>query len=194
MKKVLAVVLAVMMLFATVAVGASAVTVNEQWFGGEDPIATQDQVVFYFYFNGGTNKGVLPVYNTTTGNFVETAAGEVSGTYIMLPADDAVQKAGYYITLPQVTPPDGRSFAGWQCMTDRQYYVGGTQWAIPVNAGGTIIEFQAAYDAAEAEEDTLQTILGILIKVFGAIIGIVLYSGNTDQGVAMMEKVLGGIF
>ena len=39
----------------------------------------------------------------------------------------------------------------------------------------------------------MATILGILIKVFGAIIGIVMYQGDTEAGVALMEKVLGGI-
>ena len=42
-------------------------------------------------------------------------------------------------------------------------------------AAGEVIEFYASYIPAEVEEDTFASVLNILIKVFGAIAGIILY-------------------
>ncbi len=189
MKKILSVILAVMMLFGALSIGASAE--DEVWVKGE---TTSKQCVVVFDFNGGTSKVGQNVYNPEIGDFVYT--NNVTGVYTMLPnaADDMIE--GDYIALPSVTPASGWQFIGWYCMKGPDYGVtlsGGTTYFIPKGAAGTVIEFRAAFEPAEVEEDTLTTIMNILIKVFGAIIGILMYGGNTEAGVAMMEKVLGGV-
>ena len=58
---------------------------------------------------------------------------------------------------------------------------------------GEIILLEAQYYNAAADGDTLGNILGILTKVFGAILGILFYGGDTESGVAMMDKIFSGL-
>ena len=115
-------------------------------------------------------------------------------------------KAGSAINLPVVLPANATDiFQGWEIIgygrsdvalkdyKSGTVIAGGTQFELPSNCAGQILTFNARYTAGVAEEDTLGTILGILIKVFGAIIGILMYQGDTEAGAALMEKVLGGI-
>ena len=45
----------------------------------------------------------------------------------------------------------------------------------------------------EPDEDTLGKILGVMTTIFGALLGIIMFKGDTEAGVAMVQKVLGGI-
>lgn len=193
MKKILSVIMAVMMLFGTLAIGASAAatTVTDPYDFIEGNFVNQDQVVLVFNFNGGSSKTAVRVYDTSSKKFVSET---VSGTYIMAPETVNELVVGNQVTLPSVTPPSGSSFVGWYCEDDGiTYTTVPNGYTIPAKAGPSVITFTAWYEPAEAETDVMTTILGILTKVFGAIIGILLYNGDTEAGVALMEKMLGGI-
>lgn len=188
MKKILSVFLAMLMLFGALSIGASAVTAQEY---AESTLVNEDQVVLVFKFNGGKSYNPLPVYNSVTNGF---DSAQVEGDYIMIPYNDSDLIVGTNITLPDVTPASGDKFIGWYCEEDgKTYAVAANGYQIPAYAGKKVITFTAWYKPAEPETDTLATILGILTKVFGAIIGIVLYGGDTEAGVALMNKVLGGL-
>lgn len=192
MKKILSVILAVMMLFGALSMGASAATtVSDPYDFIEGNMVNQDQVVLVFNFNGGSSKTAVRVYDTESKGFVSET---VSGTYIMVPETSNDLVVANSVTLPSVTPPSGSSFTGWYCEEDGVTYTTVPNgYKIPTYAGQKVITFTAWYEPAEAETDVMATVLGILVKVFGAIIGIILYNGNTEQGVALMEKMLGGI-
>ena len=39
----------------------------------------------------------------------------------------------------------------------------------------------------------MQKVMKILFSVFGTIIGLLFYAGDTEAGIALMEKVFGGV-
>ena len=195
MKKALSLFMAVLMMFAAMAVGASAESsVNPSpWHGpeGSGKPATPEQAVLSFDLNGGTMKNAVAVYDLNTGTF--TSQTGVTGTWYMVPANANVMKAGMQVTLPVVTAPKGYQFDGWYCYNDGQPYAANMSYTIPATGAGSVIQFRAAYSPAEIEEDSMTKVLSILTKVFGAIIGILLYAGDTEKGIALVEKMLSGI-
>lgn len=206
MKKVLSVFMAMLMLFAALSVGVSASSAKTDWFGGENPICSRNQVVVALNLNGGTLKNDTLVYNPDTGVLETWAGKDVKGIYYMVPANEDAQLAGTgFVTLPAVTAMDGYQFDGWTCTacnvldSEGNSYVGQTfaansSFKLPAGTGGTVIQFMAAYSPAEIGESTLDKVMGILFKVFGAIIGLLLYQGDTAAGIAAMEKIFGGLF
>ncbi len=199
MKKILSVILAVMMIFGCLSVGASAASKWPDVYHSTG-IVNDDQAILVFHLNGGTLKGEARVYNATTGGW-DTVSGYNQPTYYMLPQTPTAHTVGTIITLPDVVAPAGYAFAGWQYRDAEgllqqpgalaNFYI--QPWIFTGNQYA-MVEFTAVFVPAEAEEDTLATVMSILTKVFGAIIGIVLYGGDTEAGVALMNKVLGGLF
>lgn len=211
MKKVLSVFLAVLMLFGALSVGSfaedgttttapstPAIGYHDWW--GEGGPCTKDQVVIAFKLNGGTLKEDVYVYNEETGKHEIKAGKDVSGTYYMVPLNKDHMFGGDKITLPVVTAPDGKQFNGWECLScvDSSYvgstYAAQAPFTIPEAARGTLIQMVASYTTAEIKEPTLTKVIGILMKVFGTIIGLIAYEGDTKKGIAFMEKVFGGLF
>ncbi|MBR3816029.1 MAG: hypothetical protein IKJ27_04835 [Clostridia bacterium] len=196
MKKILSVILAVMMLFGAVSVSASASKFNDNYH--QNGWANDDQAVLIFdSLNGGTFMNA--VYERDENGVWVTTSGK-TGVYVMLPQTDEAHTAGSVIILPDVMPNSGSAFKGWHYTDAAGNSVtlgGGSTFTIPSTAftGNQygVINFTAVYGPAAPEEDTMATVLNVLIKVFGAIIGILFYGGNTEAGVAMMEKVLGGL-
>ena len=201
MKKILSVMLAVMMLFGALSISASAANVPPTEKLNE-LIKNENAVIIVFRFNGGTSKYVLPVFYSDVlenGGFVDEI---VSGDYYLLPgANGMTLGANTSFNLPSVVPPDGKAFVGWDSSIDSQDFVAGARYDITSDRivvahsslSNGIIYMEAMYEAAEPEEDTMATVLGILMKVFGTIIGILFLDGNGPAGVELMEKVLGGI-
>lgn len=186
MKKVLAVVLAVMMMFSCFAVASSAFEVTSEYTKGN---VTNDQVAILLNFNGGSSRDQLPVYNN--GNFEMQT---VSGSFIWLPESSTDLVKGSSVQLPVVTAPSGQSLTGWRCSLDNKLYAATDYFVIPEDHNSkSYIQFIAEYTTAEAEGDTMATIMGILIKIFGALLGFLLYNGDTEAGVAFMENALAGI-
>lgn len=191
MKKILSVLLATLMLFSVLGVSASA-SVYENYYD-QGIVDRNTQVVLAFDLNGGSLKTGAYVYDTTISNFVYKDGEDITGKYIMLPRTPDTQLVGQFVKLPVLNAPDGWQFNGWYCYLDGNSYAANSDFKIPAGAAGEVIEFYAAYSPAEVEEDTFATVLGILIKVFGAIAGIILYNGDTEQGIALFDKILGAL-
>ena len=194
MKKILSVFLAALMLFSVLGVSASAAGYLEPGFDVyfNQNLADKDtQVVFCFDTNSGTMMNGVYVYDVTNNTFVYTQ--DFSGRYIMLPRSKDTQLVGQHITLPIVAPQTGYMFRGWYCYLDGNEYAGGSSYQIPAGTAGQVIEFRATYTPAPVEDEGPGAVIDILVKVFGAIAGILLYNGDTAQGIALFEKILGAL-
>ncbi len=202
MKKVLAVLLSVMMLFGALSFSSSAVSVSQHF--DSHLVDRNTQVIITFDLAGGTMKNGVWVYNTSKQpkpDF-EWVEGFDDPTYVMLPMDKDSMKPGTPITLPVVTPPAGYQFDGWYCYgiagdyTQGSTYAANSAYYIPLGTAGEVIEFRAAYSPATIEPDTMETVMNILIKVFGTIIGL-LFLGDeanpAEAGMQMMEQLLGSL-
>ena len=210
MKKVLSVFLAVLMLFGALSVSSFAEETTapvvtppmayHDWWGEGGP-CTPEQAVLSFNLNGGSLKAETQVYNEETGKFEWKAGKDVTGTYYMVPQDPNTMKGGMGVVLPEVIAPSGWQFNGWYCEACPcetaqvgQTYAAAALYKLPLNCGGILIQFRASYSPATIEEPTINKVVGILMKVFGTIIGLIAYGGDTKQGIAFMEKVFGGLF
>ena len=58
---------------------------------------------------------------------------------------------------------------------------------------GRVVEFRAVYQEAKMEEDTFAKVFGILIQVFGTLIGLIAYQGNIEKGQDFMKKIFSSI-
>lgn len=198
MKKILSVLLAVMMLFGALSISSSAANyvnnaTDAKAIMAEKTAGTDNyHVVICYNVNGGTMKNAVRVYDKDLNNFTPVEA--VSGYYFRIPENANDLYIGQTITLPTVTAPDGYQFDGWFCANE-SYAANGsfeiTYDKIDSNTG--CIEIKAGYSPSEIEGDTMATVMNILIKVFGAIIGILFYNADTAAGVKLMEQILGGI-
>lgn len=200
MKKVLSVMLAVLMLFGALSIGASAVTQipNDKnvIFGttvGGTTVSEGTHAIVVFDFNGGSSTYDLSVYDTDVAAFVQVS--DFSGKYIMLPGcdTDCFLTAGSSINTPYVEAPDGYKFNGWFCKDAGEYYIAGEEVEIQKDWIGKSITFQASYIPAKAEGDTMKIVLGVLTKVFGTILGILFLDGSSAAGIELVEKLLAGI-
>ena len=196
MKKILSVMLAIMMLFTALSVSASAATPSDYWntqVADGIVVSESTHTILVFDFNGGTSTLTLNVFDSTQNGFVATDG--VGDKYIMLPGctSDTYLTAGSYVTAPHVDAPENMKFNGWYCWSNNEYYIGGERIEIQEDWIGKVVEFQANIIPAKAEGDTLKTILGVLTKVFGTIIGILFLDGNSASGVELVNKLLAGI-
>ncbi len=202
MKKILSVMLAIMMLFGALSISASAEGIYDEMYKIEVPgtnttVGQGGHLILEFNFGAGSSK--LPLYVYENGAFTEVPGEEITGTYYMLPRAYNQLVAGASLELPTVKAPDDKDFRGWYCYADGRYYITGqrietipSEW-FTANNGSRVVKFTAEYESAEPEADTLTTILGILSKVFGAMLGIFFFDGSTAQGVQLVEKLLAGI-
>ncbi len=187
MKKILSVVLAVMMLFGTMSIGASALN-HEGFVVPNDFDASQD-VIIVLRFGSGTCKDYITVYNQQIADYEQVTG---MGGEVVLVGEGIVANRAY--TLPYVTPAEGNNFNGWYSLNDGRSYPAGPQGGFTIpNVPGEVVILEAQYYPSAAEGDTLGTIVAILSKVFGAIIGILFYGGDTEAGVALMEKIFSGL-
>lgn len=196
MKKILSVMLAIMMVLGSLGISVAAVPATTQTvsFGSTIVNTTLDatkHVIVVLDFNGGSSLDGLNVYDTEKGAFVYTY--DVSGRHLMLPGCGYEMVPGARIYLPRVGAPDGLACQGWEIVGTGSVVGHGIDWYIPSGSQGQIIELVARYTTAQAEEDTLGMVLGVLKKVFGTIIGILFLDGNSTAGVELMEKLLGGL-
>lgn len=204
MKKILSVMLAIMMLFGAMSINASAATsydFSSQVAGKYLDSSTQAIVVLHFGATG-SSKTVLSVYDTATAPGAFNWESGVTGSYYYLPgngdAASTAMKAGSLIYLPEVTCTDEtKECTGWQLqrysINGLQKFAEGSYIALPDDCAGKIYEFVAVYGDRVPEEDTMAMVLGVLMKVFGTILGILFLDGNSAAGVELMQNVLGGL-
>lgn len=197
MKKILSVILAVMMLFGAMSVSASAANgyaydETTGLLGGYRAnngfVADTNLLIVLDFGDCSSYAEIQNCVNQTTGETYVAPVG-TTGKVIVV-----ASKNSEFI-LPLITPPADYTTNGWYSTTLEQSFVAGKNGAVKLTEGmqETVIYFVANTYPGAPEEDTMATILGVLTKVFGAIIGILFYGGATDAGVALMEKVLGGL-
>lgn len=206
MKKVLSMLLAALMILSCVSVSAFAA---EDPFFADDLFASPDasgnvetgkidrskKVIMHFDMNGGTAKFDQYVYED--GHMVFTAKDKVPETYYIVPVDSYAKKleSGSLVSLPSVTPEKGYTFTGWECTTqdfEGKYSAGTDSYKIPKDAHGIVLSFVARYEPAEQETDTFAKVFDVLVKVFGTIIGFLVY-GDAETGKAVMKNLFAGI-
>lgn len=209
MKKALSLFLAVLMIFSCLAISTSAVgTVNpSDLFAGEPgkAAANKNQVVIIFNTNGGKIRGFVPVWDAGEVTYTEN----VTGLWAMVPTTSDLDSQSMLPTtkvqLPYCEAPDANhAFIGWELTAGvpddlNNVYAGSSAYTIPSASkisSGTykVIQFTACYTQTVVEEDTLTKVIGIVSKVFGAVIGLLMYNGDTAAGVALMNKIFNGIF
>ncbi len=199
MKKLLSVLLAVLMLFSTVALSASAaapVTDPTTADTLRDRVG-QDHIVIQYNLFDFKTKYAQYTYDVDSNCFAYIDG--ISGTFYQVPENASQLYVGYTIALPEVTAPEGKQFNGWKCATHAE---GLTLAAgVPVKitedmlalATNNVVVFEVVWGSAAPEEDTMSTVVDILCKIFGALLGILMYNGNTEAGVQMMKELLGGV-
>lgn len=196
MKKILSVILAIMMIFGamSIAVSAAPATTSTVGFGSnivDVKLDPNKHTIVVLDFGTGKALTGLYVYDVDAPGFIYTDG--VTGKYLMLPQSESDMKPGTYINLPPVGAPEGLTCQGWEIRGTGEVVGHGVPWKIPEGKQGQIIELVARYTTAAPEEDTMAMILGILMKVFGTIIGILFLDGSSAAGVELMEKMLGGL-
>ena len=176
MKKILAVLMAALMLCGSVAMAVSAFT-----YEGYE--VQPDEMLTILNFSGSTSQTAIIYRNFSTGkNELNTATGQIG---IITPFNS-------YYTLPMVIAPDGYSFAGWVDATNKDHtYAANTQVPVGDADGGTYITYIAQLVPTEVGPSTLDTVKSILIKVFGVIIG--LFYGDIDYGQELVANLFGSI-
>ena len=208
MKKVLAVILSVMMLFGVLTFSSSAATETTGDKGSlidtlrATGVINSSQVVLSFDLQSGSIYGSVPVYNAATGAF-EYKEG-VTGIYHMIPdnsqtitgtSGSKLHTAGTYVILPSVVPPEGKVFDGWEYRNSQgvvRVYAASSRFEIPegdyqVYSEKAVLYFTAVYSPAEIEGDIFDTILNVLLGVAGKIL--------TLLGIDIdLEGIIGGLF
>ncbi len=196
MKKVLSVILAIMMLFGAMSISSSAVVANTKNvdFGtavGGTTIDASKHVIIQLDFGNGKSLEGLYVYDVDNASFTRTDG--VTGKFLMLPSAYYDLRPGQWVRLPAVSAPEGQTCQGWEIRNTGTVVGHGVDWEIPANSQGRVLELVARYTTAEAEEDTMSQVLGILMKVFGTIIGVLFLDGSAEAGIELMQKMLGGL-
>lgn len=199
MKKILSVMLAIMMLLGALSVGASALDAESLW--GTKPgnvvIAQGTNAILSFDYNGGKSYSNMIAYDTVKGGFYETS---VSGIYLMLPGAYTSQRFSTYETVGTpvkmpIATSDGDFLLYWYCVETGEQLAADSTWFIPeyADSANGVFHFIARYAPAEAEGDTLATILGVLTKVFGTILGLLIFDGSSQQGTEFVDGLLGSL-
>lgn len=203
MKKILAVLLSVMMIFGTVAFTSSAASSDaidtNAIMAGYLPnglvFDVEENVILVFNFKGGKITSDYVFETTATGFEMRTG---ISDSLIMVTTDGkTLIKEGDYVGLPFVNEaPGNQVHVGWQVVTAAalDYLDTPAPARYQIKEGSpSIIIFDAVYRQTEPEEDTMSTIMSVLVKVFGAIIGLIVFTGDMEAGQALVAEMLGGI-
>ena len=148
-----------------------------------------------FYIDGGTYKAYQRVFNYETQVFEPKSPEEMVNyePYVKFPEQPGDQKPGRSIQLPLVKGAAGWDFNGWYCVDTNTPYAAGYGFEIPAGWEGKVLTFRAMYIPAEVEENTFAKVFDILAKIFGTIIGLIAYEGDTAVGIAFVRKIFGGI-
>lgn len=175
MKKLVAVLMAILMLGSAVALGASAIVYKGY-------TVQPDEILVILKFGDSTSRDNITYRDFATGNdTLGMATGEVA----------MIIKAGAPYTLPAVTCPSGQAFAAWVNVDSGESLGIGSRTTSNVD-GGTVVQYTLQTTPAAAEKDTMETIKTILVKVFGILIG--LFYGDTDYGQELVASFFNSVF
>ena len=184
MKKVLAVVLAMITLFSMFAFSSAAedesyvapdIAVEYYESLKKEGVIKEDQVIIAFDLlnTGAKFKYPVSVYDNK-GNFTNTQ--DVSGVYYMIPNNKDLSSSGFmtpgsYVILPSVIAPAGKDFKGWK-YTDfagnSRIMAAGSYFEIPQGADSVgVLRFTAIYVTGEIEGDIFDTLISVFISVAG---------------------------
>lgn len=203
MKKILSVLLAVLMIFSTFALAASAAAPITDPNKASDIRATntanseKTHVIIYYNLYDFTTKYSQYTYDVESGKFAYI--NNITGGFYQVPENSSQLYVGYKFALPEVTAPEGKQFNGWRCLThiDRPTFAAGEAITITSDmlslAQNNVIEFEVVWGSAAPEEDSMGKIVDILTKVFGAILGILIFNGQTQKGVDLVKEMFSGI-
>ena len=202
MKKVLALLLSVVMVFSALSICVFAATDYEDLYSNNSVYGlAHDQAILSFNLNGGKIKGGVWVYQNGKFNYVINYSESI---YDKIPDNSkdstkTSQTPGEEVTLPPVTAPSGYAFNGWYCYLTMETYPANYKFIIPDEAAGEVVQFMADYTNIAPEEEGAGAALNILVKVLGTIVGLLFYSNEygpsaTEYGMKIMTDLLSGIF
>ena len=202
MKKILAVVLAVMVLFSAFSVSSSAEApeVAKKYYTQlkNAGVLENDQIIISFDLlnSGASFTFPVQVYDYNSGTFKETK--NVKGIYYMIPNNKDISSSSYMVPgstviLPSVTPPAGKNFKGWQ-YTDfggaTHVLTAGSNFVIPEGSKSYgVICFTAVYVTGEIEGSILDSLLGVFVKIVTTVIGLM----NLPIEEETIQKLLDGL-
>ncbi len=200
MKKVLALFLAIIMLFSVLSVSTYAAELDL-----ESIKIQSNQVILSFDLNGGTIKGGVrvytPAYYDEDDNLVPASfswsENYLENMYYMVPETTDTQLIGDTVRLPGVNPPSGYVFNGWYCVDLNSTHPGNRGFTIDDDLMGTkVVQFIADYSLETPEDDEMATVFDILVKVFGTIIGLLFLQGDdsVEAGMELMRDLLENLF
>ncbi len=220
MKKALSLFLAILMIFSVLSVSSFATgsitpadnstadTATIQQKLKEAGVMTDNDCVLKFYTLGGKFMGDQLVFDMTTGKFVAKSPDQLKtlgDPYVKFPNAPGDQEPGKMVALPDVEAPSGYKFNGWYCVEDGSTSVAGisgylikdhfvtVDGRVGESTAGKTITFRAIYVPAEVEEPVFNKVFDILAKIFGTIIGLIAYEGDTAAGIAFVRKMFEGI-
>ena len=185
MKKVLAVLLVVMMLFTSLSMGASAVApeVAKEYYTSlkNAGILKKDQVIVSFdlLLSGAKFTYPVSVYDENTNTFINTQ--DITGVYYMVPNNKDISSSSYMtpgssIILPQVTPPEGKDYRGWQYTEfggSTHVLAPGSNFIIPEGSSSFgVICFTAVFTTGEIKGDILDTLVSVFITIVSKLAGL----------------------
>ena len=206
MKKVLAVLLSVVMIFSAFTVSGFAAE-NTGDRGSlidnlrQTGVINSSQVVLSFDLQTGAILGPVPVYNDQTNKF--EYKDTVTGIYHLIPDNSQtitgtygskLHTAGTSVILPSVVPPSGKVFDGWEYRGEDgvRVYSAASRFVIPAAnyeqyVNKAVIYFTALYSPAPVEGDIFDTLLDVLVSVLNEVLA--LLNINLD-----VSEILGGLF
>ncbi|MBQ9913822.1 MAG: hypothetical protein IJO73_06310 [Clostridia bacterium] len=195
MKKLISVLLAVLMLFSVMSISASAAYLNGDSIDDYiDANLDDDHFVAFFDCGPFATKTRINLYDSQTGKF-ETIENGHTGSFYLVPMNADHMRVGYEFTLPNLLDTDTEDFDGWRSNAFDYVLAGGQTVTITQEMldDDGIIRFTTVRSASAPTEDTMATVVNILCKIFGAIYGLLFLNGDTEQGVAFVQELLGGI-
>ncbi len=211
MKKILSVFLAVLMLFSVLSVSSSA---------AQYVAATKQDALDYItdtygsaslYDKDNNDDGLILVcYSVGDGEYItevdalDMATNRVIETltpgarYFQVPpslTENYIGYTNYQLPIAKASDTETWQFNGWYCTGNKQSYVGGDviELTPEMVSEGNCIYFTADYVRVPASSDVLETIINVLIKVFGSIVGFLFFDGVPEAGQDFLSEMISGL-
>lgn len=217
MKKILSVFLAVLMLFGALSISSSAAKpaitpagLNEaiNWTKNEygadsmyDPATNPDgYVIVCFSVGEGEFMYDVDALDMSAGGYGTLVKTVTPGDrYYQVPVDantNFITCGDFEIPYVREKNTEEKQFVKWVCNGNQQSYSAGDVIQLTsdmITSNTKCIYFVARYIDVAPQSDTLETIINVLVKVFGSIIGFLFMGGDPDAGTKFMADMIAGI-